>query len=496
MAMDDLLISTGVDNLIRLVHDAGKIELKDAAKNLGLSTASVEEWSRVLEEEGLIRIDYQLTKIYIVWVGSKPGDIERRAERMGDKKAELVKDIETMLGKLQSREDELNKLDKEFKKMTELLDPKLGGVRRRLDALKEIEEEKDKLFDTHVEKMEKAKEEYRKLNQNLTQDEQKAKEMHEKIHEIHAGVEKLEPELEELGPIKEKVTSLVDHVSTQAKDISEMLSTHRDQLRNLDIISQDLKQRRNSLSKMEERVTGLGSEIRELIQALETISQQAEEQKKIQKTLESAKYKIEDFEKQRQVLEELHESVNSESKEMLEKAGGVLRVIDQLESKFKEIKKMESGKMTPVEEYLNNIGDLKQRTKTDLKEISSLDSKAMSDIAKAKANLEKQLSEMRTLTKTFEGISEKKKELDQVCKRIEDMQELRRKLFQQVTLLSKEIELIKIERSKPGSPKDDLKVDELSKKMEDVRRDQVEFDKRRLELRKMIEKMIGDKDKG
>ncbi|MFH1448109.1 MAG: hypothetical protein ABIG39_04560 [Candidatus Micrarchaeota archaeon] len=493
MNVEDLLISTGVDNLIRLIHDAGRIELKDAAKNLGISSASVQEWSRVLEEEGLVRIDYQLTKIYLVWIGSSPKELAIKSERLKDRKAELVRDVETMLGRLDARGGELQKLEMEFKKMTELLDPKMGGVRRRLEALKEIEKEKDRLFDSHIAKMGRAKDDYRKLNEGLTVDEKRIKDMHGKVHEIKKSIESIEPELEALGPMKQKIFGLVENVSREAKEISETLSTHRDQLQNLNVISQELKQRRNSLSDMEERVSAIGAEIKQLIQALEIISKQAEQQKHIQKTLEDSKYKIADFERQRRVLEELHESVNRESKDMLRKAGGVLRIIDGMESKFKDIKKLEGSRVTPIDEYLKTISELKERTKADLKEVNSLDVKAMSDIAKAKAGLETRLSEMMGITKTFEGLSNKKRELDAICKKVEDMQNVRRRLFQQATLLSKEIELVNIQKRPAGSPKVDLKVDELTKKMEVVKRDQDEFDKRRLELRKMIEKMIGEK---
>jgi len=500
MAVEDLLISTGVDNLIRLVHDAGRIELKDAAKSLGLSSASVEEWSRVLEEEGLIKLEYQLTKIYLVWVGSTPKEIAKRSEQLADKKAEMERDIETMIGKLEARGEELDKLDKDFKKIVDLLDPKFGGVKRRLDALKEIEEEKDKIFDSHVQKMETAKGEYRKLNETLTGDEARTKEMWSKVREVQQDIEQIEPELAALGPMRKNISDLVTKLSVQAKDISEALSAHKEQLQNLDLISKDLKQRRHTIGEMEGRIAQIGTEIQELAKTIESISQEADEQRKAQIALDSMKGRLELFDRQRQELEALHESVNRESKEVLQKAGGVIRVIDEMEGRFKDVKRLESAKATPLEEYLKKIAEIKERTTADLKEVSSLDAKAMSDIAKAKGDLEKQLSEMKDLTKSFEGIAEKKREVDSVCAKIDDMQNERRKLFQQLTLISKEIELINLQTTPAGSPKKDLQVDELMGKIEVVRRDQAEFDKRRTELRSMIERMLtterGKKRKG
>ena len=66
MALDDLLISTGVDNLIRIVKERGRVEIGSAARELRLPARTVEDWAHVLEEEGIITVEYKLTKAYLV----------------------------------------------------------------------------------------------------------------------------------------------------------------------------------------------------------------------------------------------------------------------------------------------------------------------------------------------------------------------------------------------------------------------------------------------
>ena len=56
MALDDLLISTGVDHLIKLVKEKQRVEIGAAAEELKLPLRTVEDWSHVLEEEGLVTI--------------------------------------------------------------------------------------------------------------------------------------------------------------------------------------------------------------------------------------------------------------------------------------------------------------------------------------------------------------------------------------------------------------------------------------------------------
>lgn len=97
MEFDELLISTGVDSLIKLIEERKRIELNMASKLLGIPASTIEDWAHVLEEEGVIKIEYRLGEVSLVWV--KPGVEEIKAE-----KAEFVR-------KKAAVEDELRRLE-------------------------------------------------------------------------------------------------------------------------------------------------------------------------------------------------------------------------------------------------------------------------------------------------------------------------------------------------------------------------------------------------
>ena len=63
-------ITTGIDRFIRLLYDKKRIELNDASKQLGVAPNTVEYWGYVLESNGLVRINYTLTAVYLEWIGS------------------------------------------------------------------------------------------------------------------------------------------------------------------------------------------------------------------------------------------------------------------------------------------------------------------------------------------------------------------------------------------------------------------------------------------
>jgi|GEM_PF-1771644 len=59
-------IRTDVDNLVKLVKEKKSVSLLDAARYLKVSPQTVQELAEFLEDEGIVDIEYRLTKQFIV----------------------------------------------------------------------------------------------------------------------------------------------------------------------------------------------------------------------------------------------------------------------------------------------------------------------------------------------------------------------------------------------------------------------------------------------
>ena len=70
MNVDEGFITTGIDKFMRLLYEKKRIELSEASKQLSIPTNVIEYWSYVLESQGLLKINYTLTAIYLEWIGS------------------------------------------------------------------------------------------------------------------------------------------------------------------------------------------------------------------------------------------------------------------------------------------------------------------------------------------------------------------------------------------------------------------------------------------
>ncbi|MFH1306732.1 MAG: hypothetical protein ABIH83_03725 [Candidatus Micrarchaeota archaeon] len=114
MGLEDFLISTGVDALIKLVHSKGKIEIKDAARALKMPVSTIEDWARTLESEGLVKIQYQLTKEYLVWAGFGKEEYGKRREDVEVRKDETLRKLEGLKKTVDQNVEEISDLEQQF----------------------------------------------------------------------------------------------------------------------------------------------------------------------------------------------------------------------------------------------------------------------------------------------------------------------------------------------------------------------------------------------
>lgn len=82
--MGDRVVTTDVDRLISLVELKKEISIDDAAKQLGVSSKTIESLGDMLEEEGIIHIKYKFTTPYLMYEKpkSKEGMPQSEEEEM------------------------------------------------------------------------------------------------------------------------------------------------------------------------------------------------------------------------------------------------------------------------------------------------------------------------------------------------------------------------------------------------------------------------------
>lgn len=93
-------VSTDVDRILEYVKNRRKAELVEVARALDLRAVNVDKWAKILEKQGLLSIQYDLTKMYLVWKEpqAKPDAIGKYVEEI-EKKQPVFPEVPKKPGK-------------------------------------------------------------------------------------------------------------------------------------------------------------------------------------------------------------------------------------------------------------------------------------------------------------------------------------------------------------------------------------------------------------
>lgn len=102
--MADSQIKTTIDSLLDFVRSEGKTNINTIAAKLGVSTAIVENWVKILEKSGMVKVTYELGRMYV-----SPGASQTES-RILENKINVQEEI--LDTEFDSKMLELNKLSK------------------------------------------------------------------------------------------------------------------------------------------------------------------------------------------------------------------------------------------------------------------------------------------------------------------------------------------------------------------------------------------------
>ncbi|MAG91138.1 hypothetical protein CMO83_00510 [Candidatus Woesearchaeota archaeon] len=255
MSLKGGIIETGVDKLVKIVKQRGKIALADAAIELGVGTSVIQEWVEFLEEEGIISVEYKLTKPYLVERKLTKKEVESKAKEFASKKDVFVRKAEVSLSFLEKQAKDLKKVKEEFDKLKNDLGMELDTVR---NDLKELER-------------------YQQLKQDLQrQVEDQKSEMKTKIEEFSRQI------LREQKKYQDLVTNIKREREVLSKEKVEAVSIEKSE----EILNQKLMDLKNMIGTIEKRISNEDisiknseSHIKRLNQVIYEVKKQAEDEK-------------------------------------------------------------------------------------------------------------------------------------------------------------------------------------------------------------------------
>ncbi|MEM4209108.1 MAG: hypothetical protein QW833_01810, partial [Candidatus Anstonellaceae archaeon] len=250
MGLDDYLVHTGVDNLIKLIKEKKKIEIQDAAAILKVPISIVRIWAKTLEDEKIIKIDYSLTKEYLIWRGLEEKEYQQKKEEIDEKRMQIIKKLSGMKKMVDENVEDLEKVRDEFLELKDRTKKALESVAGELEEAEILTHridqqllEKKQVLQTMHNEIKKASTTLVEINSLIRQDggidTKKALELKERMDQLN---KKIEEKVEKINRTFEEINKIYSTFEEKIKDVdyNAQISQIKNELNDLKYSKQEL----------------------------------------------------------------------------------------------------------------------------------------------------------------------------------------------------------------------------------------------------------------
>ena len=377
MELTGSVIETGVDKLVNLVKERGRIALADAAKELGVSTTVIQEWVDFLEEEGIISVEYKLTKPYLVERKLTRKEVDAKAKEFTSKKEVFVRKAEVSLSFLEKQAGELRTVKGEFDRLKSELGFELGTVREDLKELEKYLQLKEEL----QKQVEEQKDEARlKIEELARQVEREQKKYQELVAGIRREKEELAKERIEAQSIEEsekifnkrlvELKSVIGLIEKKVADEDNAIKNSELHIERLNMLIEEMKQRVDEEKAIIDPLIERSKEHeRKVLELQERILNKISQKQKNVANVKIITKKVNEFFQKKLAVVNLVDNVNKDRDE-LEKL--LIELIKKAKSFQLSAKSGDVGKqMIDLEKKFNEVDRKKVEFEAELKELSS-----------------------------------------------------------------------------------------------------------------------------
>jgi len=316
-------IETGVDKLVNLVQKHKKITLDDAAKELGVGTVVIQEWADFLEEQGVISVEYSLSKVWLKVKTLTKKEVETKVKEYDTKKESFIRKVESSISGLEKEFQGFDRIRSEFEKVKSGLGVDLDKVQDELQELNKYQDLKKKIDDDIT----KQKEEYKKIIDGSHEQMDIEK---QRFNEILKGIEmekeKLTTERKEFDTLEQNEENLKNRIEA----LYGILESMKQKLTNQE---QEIHESESRIAQFKEIADKMQQEIEERragkIEPLVKIGE--EQQKKINYIQDQIVKKVEETKKKLEKNETAARQAAQKFKSFFDKKSEIDGLIRQIE---------------------------------------------------------------------------------------------------------------------------------------------------------------------
>ena len=354
------IVETGVDKLVKLIKESGKISASEAAKVLNININLVMEWSDFLEEEGIISVEYNFTRPYLVDNKLTKSEADKKFREFEKNRDVFLKKAEITVGLLEKQSSELKSIKREFDSLKKQFGLEFDAVKVDLKKLENFEYKKESINQKLAEEKTQNKKKIDEVIQKISLEEKKINGLLKSIKDQEKEVEveenkakiiqKSESEiLDKLDSVKELVASLEEKIKSEDTSLKGTAQKITNLQKMLLEMEQHVESEKKSLAPLlerskhhDEKVSALHEDIIKTIQ----IGKKTGDSKKAAQKLKSLfKKKLAVFELVDKINKD-RDSLESDFIDLIKKAKSfqltsdsvkTSKEISELQKKFKDV---------------------------------------------------------------------------------------------------------------------------------------------------------------
>ena len=378
MEIESSIIETGVDKLVNIIKERGRIALQDAAKELGVSTTVIQEWVDFLEEEGIISVEYKLTKPYLVDRKLTKKEVEAKAKEFTSKKDVFVRKAEVSLSFLEKQAEGLKRVKNEFDRLKQELGMELDTVRDDLRELERYQQLKEELQKQVEEQKNEAKLKIEELTKQVIREQRKYQELiaditkeREELVKEKAEAQSIEESEKILGKKLLELKSMINLIEKKITDEDVSIKNSELHIEKLSILIDEIKQRvEDEKSIIDPLLEKSQEQERKVLELQDKIVKKiAQKQQSVTNVKEITK-KVKEFFDKKLAVVNLVDKINKD-RDDLEKS--LVELIKKAKSFQLSSSKVDVGKqMVDLEKKFTEVNKKKSEFEKELKEFSSV----------------------------------------------------------------------------------------------------------------------------
>jgi len=429
---DELVINTDIDRLIDILSQRKRIEIDELERELSIEKKKLKKWLTVLEDEGYLKLEYRLTKIFAVWLLDlsdegriglphlKEEQIKKSAENaietlnpaisespfspepeVPEEKPRRAREEEPRplrlnpsdnSGEADALREEIRGLEErkariygiEMPQLEKETEEKVRGITERMDSL-----------NRHIASLQKSLKQAASEASGISAKSKNAKALVDEASEVYLGLTKMLTELKSGSAAKNR--ELRDEIALLQAQIAEdqgSINTMKESLSGIESMQRDLDRKTIAIR---ETVLSLNKALAHTADALSEMEERKDDFEsrisKASKLVARKKAKLESLNKEVEGVGSLEERLDSYIKEYMKETDDIRLLVTRAESEIREIE--ENASQKAIEVYLGELERVANKTEEKMSDMGERGSKIDREIEERKARLKKLVGKAR-----------------------------------------------------------------------------------------------------